>query len=244
MSRFTRYSRISPLELYGELERRAWCAAALAFVFCLSLAGAALCLHAAPLRVGELGQCCFTGVVLSPEPEQRTETSAEVCLPPPLPLAEVEVCAQLPMAPPALLPLQEVLLEWEVPETSAFEFSLFPELPEPPTAAPQRAMAARSARSAERREGELVPAGYRSAPPPPYPASLLSRRVQGRVGLRIEVDAEGVPQVVDVCVPSGYAAFDRSARDWVLAHWRFHPARRNGEAVASVVRTRVDFVLQ
>ncbi len=44
MSRFTRYSRISALELYEELERRAWCAAALALLLCLSLVGAALCL--------------------------------------------------------------------------------------------------------------------------------------------------------------------------------------------------------
>ncbi len=256
MSRFDRYSRISALELCLERERRAWRSGMALFLLLLGGAGAAL-YSPAPER-GLVGQdCCdFTGVLVMEQrsiPPSPAEAVARVL--PPAPVADVVPRVDVVATePPSFPPLA---LEWEALEFEPAEPLLVPDLPEvllPAShaaprsrgATPQASHRAEASSAATHSavQGELVAASYRSTPRPPYPPSLLQRRVQGRVGLRIAVDAEGVPQSVEVCSSSGYAAFDRCAREWVLAHWRFYPARQGGKAVASMVRTQVEFVLR
>ena len=83
---------------------------------------------------------------------------------------------------------------------------------------------------------------YRSAPLQ-FPVQALRQHLQGTVLLRVLVDENGAPVQVEVEHGSGYAVLDRSAREQVLAHWRFQPAMVNGHAVRAWARVPVSFVL-
>jgi protein TonB len=84
---------------------------------------------------------------------------------------------------------------------------------------------------------------YRSAPLR-FPLQALRQHMQGSVLLRVLVDETGKPVNVLVERSSGYALLDRSAREQVLASWRFQPALVNGRAVPAWARVPVTFNLQ
>lgn len=88
-----------------------------------------------------------------------------------------------------------------------------------------------------------TPPSYKSAPPPPYPPEMKSSRIQGTVRVRIAVNPSGIPTAVYITAGSGHPVFDTTATRWILQHWRFHPALRDGVAVESSVNTRVEFIL-
>jgi protein TonB len=73
---------------------------------------------------------------------------------------------------------------------------------------------------------------YLNNPPPAYPN--LSRRMkeQGRVILRVLVNASGAAEDVEVRASSGSVRLDRAAID-AVRRWRFAPARRGAETVAA-----------
>jgi len=105
-----------------------------------------------------------------------------------------------------------------------------------PTVAPPSAAPADTAAPVE------ATLAYRSAPLR-FPAQALRQHLQGTVLLRVLVDENGAPVQVEVEHGSGYAVLDRSAREQVLAHWRFQPAMVNGHAVRAWARVPVSFVL-
>ena len=81
-------------------------------------------------------------------------------------------------------------------------------------------------------------------PPAPHPPALRERGVEGRVLLRVHVDAQG--QAGDVRVVdggSGWRLFDAAAVASALG-CRFVPARRAGHAVESWVEFPVRFALR
>ncbi len=84
---------------------------------------------------------------------------------------------------------------------------------------------------------------YRSAPKPPFPASMRSRQAEGTVRVRISVDAKGKPTEVSIVNSSGYHELDSTARHWILSRWSFFPATENGSAIASRVTTQIVFSL-
>jgi len=79
---------------------------------------------------------------------------------------------------------------------------------------------------------------------PPYPP--LARRLgqEGTVELRIAVAPDGSVADVAIVKSSGMQTLDRTAADWVKAHWRYSPAIKGGTAVASTVLAAVTFNLQ
>jgi protein TonB len=83
---------------------------------------------------------------------------------------------------------------------------------------------------------------YRSAPLQ-FPVQALRQHMHGTVLLRVLVDEAGKPVDVVVEHGSGYALLDRSAREQVLAGWRFQPAMVNGQAVRAWARVPVSFAL-
>jgi protein TonB len=86
-------------------------------------------------------------------------------------------------------------------------------------------------------------ADYLDNPKPPYPA--LSHRVgeQGRVLLRVRVDAAGKALDVQLHTSSGYARLDNSALETVR-RWKFVPARLGSDPVAATVLVPIAFSLK
>ncbi|MGH8212589.1 MAG: energy transducer TonB [Rhodanobacteraceae bacterium] len=82
---------------------------------------------------------------------------------------------------------------------------------------------------------------YETATPPPYPIAELRAGVQGTVLLRVLVDESGKPVQVVIIKSSGSHALDQAARVHVLAAWRFHPAQRDGHAIAAWAQVPVEF---
>jgi periplasmic protein TonB len=85
-------------------------------------------------------------------------------------------------------------------------------------------------------------AAYLQNPEPVFP--LLSRRLQeeGKVMLLVQVSANGDPESVQVKQSSGYLRLDEAAVK-AVRKWRFAPARRGTEAVATSVSVPLVFRL-
>lgn len=86
-------------------------------------------------------------------------------------------------------------------------------------------------------------ADYLDNPKPAYPA--LSRRMgeEGRVVLRVQVAANGLPTDIVIHTSSGSARLDQAAFD-AVRRWKFVPARRGDEAVAASVLVPIVFSLK
>lgn len=84
---------------------------------------------------------------------------------------------------------------------------------------------------------------YRLAPLH-FPVQALRERMHGTVLLRVLVDETGKPLDVVVEHGSGYGLLDRSAREQVLAGWRFQPAMVQGKPVRAWARVPVSFDLR
>ncbi len=85
-------------------------------------------------------------------------------------------------------------------------------------------------------------AAYLQNKPPAYPS--LSRRMseQGRVLLRVLVNADGNPEKVEVRTSSGHERLDEAALEAVRT-WKFVPAQQAGRAVAAWVQVPLVFSL-
>jgi protein TonB len=88
---------------------------------------------------------------------------------------------------------------------------------------------------------EMATLAYDVAPAPRYPRNALRSGREGTVLLRVLVDDAGRPQEVVVETSSGHRDLDRAALQQVLERWRFHPAQRNGRAVAAYALVPVEF---
>ena len=75
---------------------------------------------------------------------------------------------------------------------------------------------------------------YATAPSPPYPRDALIAGLQGTVLLQVLVDVDGRPVQVDVERSSGHRVLDDAARRYVLRHWMFRPATKDGRPVQAV----------
>jgi protein TonB len=91
--------------------------------------------------------------------------------------------------------------------------------------------------------GDGVQLQYRTAPPPSYPIAAIRAGQQGTVVLRVQVDADGRPAGVAIERSSGSRVLDNAARQQVLRHWRFVPAKVDGLAVPAVGLVPVSFSL-
>ncbi len=84
---------------------------------------------------------------------------------------------------------------------------------------------------------------YLNNPKPVYPAASRRLGEEGRVLLRVQVDAEGHAESVDIKTSSGFPRLDNAARE-AVARWRFVPARRGETTVPSAVLVPVVFNLE
>lgn len=86
-------------------------------------------------------------------------------------------------------------------------------------------------------------ADYLDNPAPLYPALSRRQGEQGRVILRVLVNAVGSADEVQVRTSSGFPRLDESARDTVR-RWRFVSAKRGAEPVAAWVLIPISFRLE
>lgn len=85
-------------------------------------------------------------------------------------------------------------------------------------------------------------ADYLHNPAPAYPPPSRRNGEEGRVLLRVRVSADGQAEAVDIQHGSGFPRLDDAARETV-ANWRFTPARRGAQALASTVIVPITFRL-
>jgi protein TonB len=165
----------------------------------------------------------------------RIEPPVEVPPPPPKakPKPVVKPAVRKPDSPPVIA----------APEEAPAPIAVAPPPPEPappppPAPAPIIAVAPPVAVTPP-----IFTADYLENPPPAYPA--MSRRFgeQGRVILRVRVNAAGNADEIQVRDSSGFARLDDAARDTVRG-WRFVPAKRGETPVAAWVLIPISFRLE
>ena len=79
-------------------------------------------------------------------------------------------------------------------------------------------------------------------PKPHYPPLSRTKGEQGTVLLKVCVAHSGVVDSVALAQSSGFVRLDRSAQDTV-ERWKFHPARRGGQAVPMCYQLPIRFSL-
>lgn len=79
--------------------------------------------------------------------------------------------------------------------------------------------------------------------PPDYPAASKRTGEQGRVEVKVLVDAQGIPSKAEISRSSGFRRLDASALQATM-RWRYEPGRRNGIAQPMWMLVPINFVLQ
>jgi protein TonB len=79
--------------------------------------------------------------------------------------------------------------------------------------------------------------------PPRYPLAAVLLHEQGMVSLTIHVEATGRVAEIEIARSSGFRLLDQAARS-ALLRWRFKPAFRDGQPIASDLPYSVQFLLQ
>lgn len=85
-------------------------------------------------------------------------------------------------------------------------------------------------------------AAYLHNPAPRYPEAAREEGWEGRVVLRVHVDAAGRPVSVDIHSPSGHGVLDEAALA-AVRRWTFVPAKRGSTPVDGWVDVPLDFRL-
>ena len=165
-------------------------------------------------------------VDLLPAPQIEAPPEAK-----PLPVAKPEPVKRKPVPVPKE---PATVLETTASETPAENA---------PVAPPQIAEPAPPAPAAPAVSQARFDADYLRNPPPPYPP--LSRRMgeEGKVILRVSVNAQGTADSVEIRSSSGSSRLDDSAQKTVR-NWRFIPAKRGNDAVQSFVLVPIIFKLE
>ena len=94
-------------------------------------------------------------------------------------------------------------------------------------------------------EGEviLIHPKYAENPKPFYPQEAQKKGFQGEVVLKVEVLSNGLVGQVEVKKSSGHEILDRSAVS-AVKQWKFFPAKRGENTIASWVSIPIKFQLQ
>ena len=117
------------------------------------------------------------------------------------------------------------------------------EVPATPAAAAQPTPIAITPAAPISTTAPIFSAGYLRNPPPPYPPQSKRRNEEGKVFLRVYVNAEGAAEKIELQTSSGWPRLDQAAQDTVRS-WRFIPAKQGDQAVAAWVIVPINFVLE
>lgn len=202
-------------------------------VLCIAAAHAGVFALLASLQVVPLPTAMQTLTVnlLTPAAPQP-----EVAPPKPQPRpAEAKPVARRPAAPK---PTAQPVIAAPVEAAAVTEAPVVREAPTAPPAQSPAAPPAPVAASQPRFDAD-----YLANPAPAYPP--ISRRLgeEGKVVLRVHVDADGRPAQVEVRTGSGSPRLDQAALD-AVRRWRFVPAKRGDDPVAAWVLVPIVFKLK
>jgi protein TonB len=162
-----------------------------------------------------------------PEPKIVPPTE----LPKPKPVAKV-IQPPRPVAPPPLI---------MAPAEAPSPVVVAPPPPSPPAPAADAIAAAPAGPVAT--TPPVFNADYLENPSPAYPPLSRRMREQGRVMLRVLVNAKGTADDVQIRTSSGVARLDEAAQETVR-RWKFVPAKRGSEAVSAWVLIPISFRLE
>ncbi|CAI8813408.1 energy transducer TonB [Methylocaldum szegediense] len=135
------------------------------------------------------------------------------------------------------------------PSEAAVHHATAAQTPPPPEASTETAPTSRAAASAR---SEPAPApvtpphfnvAYLRKPAPVYPALSRRQREQGKVVLRVLVNAAGSAETVSVHTSSGFGRLDAAALE-AVKQWKFVPARQGDRPVPAWVLVPISFTLE
>lgn len=78
---------------------------------------------------------------------------------------------------------------------------------------------------------------------PDYPLIAVRLNQTGKVELKLSIDERGSVVAASVEKSSGYDLLDKAAIAWVMAHWRYEPATKDGKPLAATSDAVVTFRL-
>jgi protein TonB len=79
---------------------------------------------------------------------------------------------------------------------------------------------------------------------PPYPAMAQRLGAEGKVVLRLSVLADGTVGEAQIVTSSGRHDLDEVAQQWILKHWVYKPALKDGAPAPSELLAAVQFTLK
>ena len=167
-----------------------------------------------------------TKIDLLPEPLPPQPQPIRHASPQPRPTLDLQPRPEVPIAPSVQPTIDAV---------PSIDFGKILGPPITPTVAPPLPPAAPVMREARL----LTPA---SELKPPYPASKLASEEEATLRLRLTIDQQGRVTAVDP-VGSADRVFLDSARRYLIAHWRYAPATKDGRAIASTLTVTLRFEL-
>ena len=157
-----------------------------------------------------------------------------------------------PTPPPPAIPLPQLRKpEIVIPEPPRFEMLAAVQLvekPAPPPPAPVKApVVAVAAEPVAAPQPTVEPPrfdlAYLNNPPPSYPVFAKRAREQGKVILRVHVDASGQVAGIEIHRSSGFERLDKAALA-AVRQWRFMPAKSGDRAVAGAALVPITFELE
>lgn len=167
--------------------------------------------------------------------------------PSPVPTPQPVINKPLPVARPTAPRVPQPMVE-PLPQTDAAAAitapALMPEISQVPASESSPARAEVQAEPAAARiELPSSDADYLNNPAPAYPA--LSRRLgeQGKVVVRVFIEASGSATRAEIGSSSGYERLDQTALQTVQ-RWRYVPGKRNGVPEAMWFNVPITFVLE
>lgn len=167
------------------------------------------------------------------QPPPPVPKQPDITPPKPRPVAKQERVARAPDVP--VLAAKPTALEPVVNEVKQVPPAPLPPIQTPPAPqvnAPVAAAAVPVAAPAP--TAPKFDADYLDNPKPGYPPISKREREQGKVMLRVYVEASGLASKVELQTTSGFERLDKAAIA-VISRWRFVPARQGNEAVAAWV---------
>jgi sulfite reductase (NADPH) flavoprotein alpha-component len=217
-----------------------------------SAAGVTLAIHGAALAAIVSYQPARTAttppaplmvsLITPPKPEPKVEPKVDrppqIVPPKPKPRPAVKAHARPPPPPPpapAPAPLQAAPPPEPAPSPVAAVAPSPPEPRQPPTPPEDPAPVPVTP--------PVFNADYLVNPPPAYPALSRRKGEEGRVVLRVLVNAAGAAQAVEIRASSGHERLDVAALETVR-RWKFVPARRGAEPVSAWVLVPISFKLE